>query len=58
MQHARVAPTIGRCVCGAKVYMSESFIGLTQCECGRWYFIDGTELLPSIDEEKEINCNG
>jgi len=35
--------------------MSESFTGLTQCEYGRWYFMDGTELLPSIDEEKEIN---
>jgi len=37
-------PTIGKCVCGAKVYLDKSFDGLTECECGRWYYMDGTEL--------------
>jgi hypothetical protein len=37
-------PTIGKCVCGAKIYMDESFTGITECECGRWYSMDGTEI--------------
>jgi len=37
-------PAIGLCDCGAKVYLDESFDGLTECECGRWYYMDGTEL--------------
>ena len=42
-------PTVGKCICGAKVYMDESFIGVTECECGRWYYMDGTELELSED---------
>jgi len=37
-------PTVGKCICGAKVYLDESFTGVTECECGRWYYMDGTEL--------------
>jgi len=40
-------PTVGKCVCGAKVYLDESFTGVTECECGRLYFMDGTELMPA-----------
>ena len=40
-------PAVGRCLCGAKVYTDENFIGLTECKCGRWYYMDGTELEPS-----------
>jgi len=40
-------PTVGLCDCGAKVYLDESFDGLTECECGRLYFMDGTELEPA-----------
>ena len=40
-------PTVGKCICGAKVYLDESFTGVTECDCGRWYYMDGTELEPS-----------
>ena len=44
IRYIEMEPTIGKCVCGAKVYMDESFIGVTECKCGRWYHMDGTEL--------------
>jgi len=47
IRYTGTVPTVGKCVCGAKVYLDESFDGLTECECGRWYYMDGTELEPS-----------
>jgi len=47
IRYTGTEPTVGKCVCGAKVYLDESFTGVTECECGRWYFMDGTELEPS-----------
>jgi hypothetical protein len=47
IRYTGTEPAIGKCVCGARVYLDESFTGVTECECGRWYFMDGTELKPS-----------
>jgi len=44
IRYTGTEPAIGICVCGAKVYLDESFQGVTECECGRWYYMDGTEL--------------
>jgi len=45
MRYTGMELTVGKCVCGAKVYLDESFTdGLVECECGRWYRMDGTEL--------------
>jgi len=50
IRYTGIEPTVGKCVCGAKVYLDESFTGLTECECGRWYLMDGTELEPPSDQ--------
>ena len=50
IRYTGIEPTVGRCVCGAKVYLDDSFSGLTECECGRWYYMDGTELEPPSDQ--------
>jgi len=50
IRYTGIEPTVGKCVCGAKVYLDESFTGLTECECGRWYYMDGTELEPPSDQ--------
>jgi len=47
IRYTETEPAIGKCVCGAKVYLDERFEGITECECGRWYYMDGTELVPS-----------
>jgi len=45
IRYTGTEPTVGKCVCGAKVYLDESFTdGVVECECGRWYCMDGTEL--------------
>jgi hypothetical protein len=46
IRYTGIEPTVGKCICGAKVYLDESFTGLAECECGRLYFMDGTELMP------------
>jgi len=44
IRYTGTEPAVGKCVCGAKVYLDESFKGMTECVCGRWYYMDGTEL--------------
>jgi len=44
IRYTGTEPTIGKCVCGAKVYLDENFNSVTECECGRWYYQDGTEV--------------
>ena len=50
IRYTGTEPAVGKCACGAKVYLDESFTGITECECGRWYFMDGTELEPSAND--------
>jgi len=47
IRYTGTEPSVGKCICGAKVYLDESFTGVTECECGRWYCMDGTELMLS-----------
>jgi hypothetical protein len=45
IRYTATEPAVGKCACGAKVYLDESFAdGIVECECGRWYSMDGTEL--------------
>ena len=37
-------PAIGKCSCGAEVYLESQYLGAVQCECGKWYNVFGQEL--------------
>jgi len=47
-------PAIGKCVCGAKVHLNGNYMGATECECDRWYGMDGTEMNPPDMWEEPI----
>lgn len=49
-----VEPANGICDCGARVYLTNEYMGACQCpRCGQWYNLFGQELLPPEEWEDD-----
>ena len=52
-KHTFTEPAVGQCICGKEVVLESSYMGATQCECGRWYNVFGQELVDPKDWEED-----
>lgn len=48
-------PAHGECICGREVFLHNQYYGACQCECGRWYNLFGSEILPPEYWEEDIH---
>ena len=48
-------PAVGKCFCGRGVVLSGHYHGASDCECGRWYGMNGEEMVPPDQWQEPID---